>query len=146
MQRLKHLGVYGILISNEKILLIKKANGPYKGMLDLPGGSLEYKERPIDTLKREFKEETNLNIKNFSLLDADSIYIERLYDELYTWHHVCIFYKINDYEGDIKDDISINEINDDSLGANFYEIKNLKKKDVSEITVLALEKLGYNLK
>lgn len=41
MKELKHLGAYGLLIQNEKILLIKKATGPYQGKLDLPGGTIE---------------------------------------------------------------------------------------------------------
>ena len=41
----RHLGVYGLLIENDKILLIKKANGPYKGKLDLPGGSIKFLEK-----------------------------------------------------------------------------------------------------
>lgn len=40
MKEFRHLGVYGILIKNDKILLIKKGNGPYKGLLDLPGGTI----------------------------------------------------------------------------------------------------------
>ncbi|NIK72423.1 ADP-ribose pyrophosphatase YjhB (NUDIX family) [Paenibacillus sp. BK720] len=34
----RHIGVYGICIVNEKILVIRKSIGPYAGQLDLPGG------------------------------------------------------------------------------------------------------------
>ena len=53
MKEHRHLGVYGLVVRDNKILLIKKVSGPYDGLLDLPGGSLEFGERPIETLKRE---------------------------------------------------------------------------------------------
>ena len=35
-----HIGAYGILIREDKIALVKKARGGYKGKFDLPGGVL----------------------------------------------------------------------------------------------------------
>ena len=64
----KHLGAYGILIENNKILLIKKKTGPYDGKLDLPGGTIEFNEKPYDTLKREFLEETGIDITEYEYL------------------------------------------------------------------------------
>ena len=57
-----HFGVYGSIIKDDKILLIKKARGPYTGMYDLPGGSQEKGESYADTLKREIKEETGCDV------------------------------------------------------------------------------------
>ena len=57
-----HFGVYGIIRHNHKILLIKKARGPYTGMFDLPGGSPENGETHYQTLVREIKEETSCNV------------------------------------------------------------------------------------
>jgi 8-oxo-dGTP pyrophosphatase MutT (NUDIX family) len=39
-----HVGVYGIYIKNNAVLMIKKSRGPYKGMYDLPGGRMEQGE------------------------------------------------------------------------------------------------------
>ena len=64
----KHLGAYGIIIEDEKILLIKKCRGPYLGKLDLPGGTVEFCERVEDTLKREFKEETGMDINDLKCI------------------------------------------------------------------------------
>ena len=44
-----HLGVYGVLIQHDHILLIQKARGPHKGKWDLPGGSIEFGEEPEHT-------------------------------------------------------------------------------------------------
>ncbi len=57
-----HLGVYASIIKDGKILLIKKARGPYTGLYDLPGGSQEKGESYLETLKREVMEETGCEV------------------------------------------------------------------------------------
>ena len=142
----KHIGVYGLIIKENKILLIKKKTGPYDGKLDLPGGSFEFGERPEETLKREFQEETGLNITKFNLYDTDSVLADWYHENKYIKvHHIGIFYQITEYQNDIKTNIDIDEINDDSLGADFYEINKLTKDNLSNIAILELEKLGYHL-
>lgn len=142
----KHLGVYGLVIKGEEVLLIKKAVGPYKGKLDLPGGTVNFGERPNETLIREFDEETGLAITDYSLFDVDSVkFLYKENDKSIMVHHVGIFYKILGYVNDIKENISVDLVNDDSLGAGFYKISSLRKKDLSKIAILELEKLGYEL-
>lgn len=142
----KHLGVYGLVIKGEEVLLIKKAVGPYKGKLDLPGGTVNFGERPNETLIREFDEETGLAITDYSLFDVDSVkFLYKENDKSIMVHHVGIFYKILGYENDIKENISVDLVNDDSLGAGFYKISSLRKKDLSKIAILELEKLGHEL-
>ena len=62
MKQLKHIGVYGLLLKDNKILLIKKCGGPYDGKLDLPGGTIEFNEDIEEALIREFKEEVGIDI------------------------------------------------------------------------------------
>ena len=57
-----HFGVYGSIIKNGKILLIKKARGPYTGLYDLPGGGQEKGESYLETLTREIMEETGCEV------------------------------------------------------------------------------------
>ncbi|WP_295204457.1 NUDIX domain-containing protein [Sediminibacterium sp.] len=54
--------VYGILLDNEKRLLVSDEfiRGAY--ITKLPGGGLEFGEGTRDCLKREFKEETGLDV------------------------------------------------------------------------------------
>ena len=146
MKEHKHLGVYGLVIRDDKILLIKKCSGPYDGKLDLPGGSMEFGERPCETLKREFLEETGIEILDYSLFDTDSVFVDWNSDNgLFKVHHTGIFYKILDYKNEIKKDITLDSVNDDSLGSEFYDIGSLKKEQLSSIVILELEKLGYVL-
>ena len=143
----KHIGAYGVIIENNKILLIKKKGGPYDGKLDLPGGTIEYKERPEESLIREMKEEVGIDVTNFELLDVDSVnVIWHHNNENELVHHIAVFYKIISYDKDILNEVEITDINDDSMGAEFYDIESLKINDVSNITSLILNKLGYKIK
>lgn len=148
MKEYKQLGSYGLIIKNKKILLIKKFGGPYDGKLDLPGGTIEFCEKPDVALKRELLEEVGIEIKNYELFDADSVSFEWDVQAgvLVKVHHIGIFYKINDYTNEIKETIAIDDINDDSLGATFYEIKKLTKNNLSKIALMELKKLGYSIK
>ena len=143
----RQYAVYGIIIKDDKILLIKKNGGPYDGKLDLPGGTIEFHEKPENTLKRELLEEVGIVAKKFKLFDADSVDFEWEFNNLLIdGHHVGIFYEVLEFENNIQSSLNIDEVNDDSLGAEFYSIKKLNKTDLSLIALLELEKLGYKLK
>ena len=146
MKQFKHLGAYGLIIKDEKIVLIKKVGGPYNGKLDLPGGTIEWGETPEQTLIRELNEEVGIDVIKYELFDANSIVFEWIHkEELEKGHHLGIFYKVLDYNNELLDDIKIDEKNDDSIGAKFYEVKKLKKSELSAIANLEIEKLGYKL-
>lgn len=120
--------------------------GSYDGKLDLPGGIIEICERYEETLKRELKEEVGINITNYQLFDTDSVsFIWKYKDNLIKVHHIDIFYKIINYKNDIKKDINIDKVNDDSLGADFYDMNKLSKDILSNIATIELEKLGYKI-
>ena len=139
-----HIGVYGLIIQDDKILLIDKVGGPYDGLLDLPGGSFEFGEASEEALKREFEEEVGIIPTEYELFDADSVIADWNYKgTLIRVHHIGIFYKITNYEGKIREKSNITEKNDDSKGASFYDIKSLKKEQLSLIVILELKKLGY---
>ena len=148
MKEHTHYGVYGIIIKDNKVVLINKVTGPYDGKLDLPGGKIEFGEKPEEALKRELKEELGIEVLSSKLIDADSITFKwnNKEDILYNWQHIGIFYEINNYNNEIKKEINIDKQNDDSKGADFYNINELKKDNLSQIAILILEKLGYTLK
>ena len=146
MKEHKHFGAYALIIKDDKIVLIKKKTGPYDGKLDLPGGTIEFGERPEDTLVRELEEEIGVKVKKYELVDANSVTFKWKYeDKIINFHHVGIFYKVLSYDNEIKKEMKITDKNDDSLGADFYTIKALTKDKLSDIAILELEKLGYKL-
>jgi 8-oxo-dGTP diphosphatase len=55
--------VDGIIVKNNKILLIQRKNPPYKGTFALPGGFVEFKERVEQAVVREVEEETGIKTK-----------------------------------------------------------------------------------
>ena len=147
MKQFKHLGAYGLIIEERKIVLIKKKGGPYNEKLDLPGGPIEWGETPEHTLIRELNEEVGIEVTNYELFDANSVVLEWMHkEELEKVHHLGIFYKILDYNNDVLEKNKIDEKNDDSLGARFYEIDKLRKNELSDIAKLEIEKFGYKLK
>ena len=106
MKEHRHYGVYGLVIENDKILLINKVTGPYDGKLDLPGGSFEFGETPSMALIRELKEEVGIDVKKYKLIDADSITLKYTYkNNPEILHHIGIIYKVLEYENDILENI-----------------------------------------
>ena len=139
-----HVGAYGIIINNNKIALVRKARGGYKGKLDLPGGGIEHTEQPFETLKREIREEAGIGITSYKLLDvvATNIKWEMEPDLWEDLHHIGILYIVETNESSLKSDAD----GLDSDGANWYNLNELNKTELSPFTIMALEKLGYTLK
>ena len=138
MENTTHLGVYGVVIKGDKILLVKKARGAYIGKYDLPGGSFEHGEKPIETLKREFEEEAGIKITEAKIIDANSVVVKwknPYIDKIENMHHIGIIYEIKSYEGTIKEEAD----GLDSLGAYWYPIEDLKKEDISPLAYDALK-------
>ncbi|WP_010585737.1 NUDIX domain-containing protein [Schlesneria paludicola] len=52
-----HFGVYAVVIQEFQVLTVRKARGPYTGLLDLPGGAPNPGETRDEALIRELREE-----------------------------------------------------------------------------------------
>ena len=136
------IGAYGLIIRENKIALIKKARGGYKGLLDIPGGGIEHGESPEETLIREIKEEAGADVLNYELLDVKSNRIV-WHDEIFNedLHQIGILYKV-----ELKD-YNLKESGDglDSDGCSFYDIDKLSKNEITPFTLKGLELLGYKI-
>lgn len=126
-----HLGVYGILINDGKVLLIKKSRGPYKGMYDLPGGGIEFGEKIEEALRREFLEEAGIALDNISFVSNNECFSDYTNDqnEPRKMHHVGLYYKVSATFESIKSDPD----GQDSLGAEFISLSDLDKITISPI-------------
>lgn len=58
-----------VLDDQHRVLLIRRAIEPFRGLWALPAGYQEIDETPIDTVKREVLEETGIEIEVLRLLD-----------------------------------------------------------------------------
>lgn len=135
------MGVYGAIIHDGKIALVKKACGGYKGLYDLPGGGIERGETPVETLHRELMEEVGVKVVNEKILTAVSKTFQwDVNDELIQdLHHIGILYTVEMEGNELKTDAD----GLDSLGGVWLDIDKIEEKEVSPFTWMALKELGY---
>ena len=58
--------------NNSKILLVRRKNDPFKGILSIPGGFVNEGETAEDAMRREAKEETSLIVEPIAILGVYS--------------------------------------------------------------------------
>ncbi|MBQ3414877.1 MAG: NUDIX domain-containing protein [Clostridia bacterium] len=90
-----------VIYKNNKVLLQKREDN---GMWALHGGGMEIGETYLDTLKREMKEELNIepiNPKLLGIFSGKKLYhkYEKSQDEVFVLSHAFI---CNDYKGEIN--------------------------------------------
>ncbi|NWF87595.1 NUDIX hydrolase [Candidatus Bathyarchaeota archaeon] len=95
------VGVGAIIICNGQILLEKRKNEPGKGKWSIPGGLVDLGESLEQTVIREVKEETGLQVKKPKLIDVvDNIITDR--KEEVKYHFVIADYFVNLVGGVLK--------------------------------------------
>jgi len=122
--KIEHKGVYGLVEKDDKVLLILKSRGPYKGMYDLPGGRLEEGESLEEALEREFQEEVGCKITINTFL-KENFYrcdYKGSRGDILDFNHKGSYFKVN-----LKENCEIKKYPDghDSLGSEF-----IKKDDI----------------
>ncbi len=89
--------VDGILVEDEKILLVKRGREPFKDMYALPGGFVEYGERTEDAIVREMEEETGLKTEVLGLF---GVYSDPERDP--RDHTITVVYELRKLGGELK--------------------------------------------
>lgn len=107
------LTVDGIIIKNEKILLIKRKNEPFKGKWALPGGFVEYGEKTEDSVIREVFEETGLKTNVNKLI---AVYSDPNRDP--RGHTITVVYKLDVNSVKLKS-------GDDASDVKFFDVDQL---------------------
>jgi 8-oxo-dGTP diphosphatase len=64
------VGVGGVIIENERALLIKRGSAPLKGEWSIPGGMLELGETIVQGVRRELLEETAIEAEVLDLIEV----------------------------------------------------------------------------
>lgn len=107
-----------VVINRQKeiLLLRRSANDEFMpGAWDLPGGTVEYKEHPLEAAIRETEEESGLHVSNLKPLTIHSIWDAKKKQQFIT----IIFYTKN-YRGRLQLDP---EDHDDFLWVNPAKVK-----------------------
>ncbi len=82
------IGVAGILIEGDQVLLIQRGKEPQKGKWSVPGGALEVGESIAEGVQRELREETGLSVEVGGLVEVFERISER--DDDGVKHHYVI--------------------------------------------------------
>jgi len=64
------VGVGGVVIENERALLIRRGSAPLKGEWSIPGGMLEIGETIVQGVQRELLEETAVETEVLDLIEV----------------------------------------------------------------------------
>lgn len=132
-------GAYGICIRDGAILVIRKAKGPYKGLLDLPGGGIEFGETPAETVVREFLEKTGMKIIVTEIAGAFSRVSRFIADtgtRTIELHHMGFLYWVAEAEPGLA--VKTDPDGLDSLGAVWLPIDEATAGAVSPLVAEAL--------
>lgn len=83
------VGVGGVVLLGDRVVLIRRGNEPRKGEWSIPGGKLELGETLAEGVRREMREETGLDVEVGELIEA----FERIYEDpqgLTRFHYVIL--------------------------------------------------------
>lgn len=74
-----------ILVHKGKIIFVRRGHEPGKGMLDLPGGFVDYNESAEEGMLRELREETGFQVKNLRYFSSG----HNTYEYKNVLYHTC---------------------------------------------------------
>lgn len=121
--------VYGLLLSNNKVLLCKERIRDFE-FVKFPGGGLEFGEGLKDALIREFKEELNLDIEIISHLYTTDFFQKSAFKA--TDQIISVYYLVKSKHDDFiinEEYISVGP--EHVLKAFWINLSDLSENDVS---------------
>jgi len=124
-----HIGAYGLIENEGKILLQLHQNGPYKGLLDLPGGCFLHGETARQCVTREIEKDSDLDISELKLSDVLTDRIEwNNNNEVEDLHLICILFNIK---------ATIKKLKDAAL--KWFDIHEINRELLTPLATKALE-------
>ncbi|MFA5828365.1 MAG: NUDIX hydrolase [Candidatus Shapirobacteria bacterium] len=107
--------VGAVIRNGDKVLLVKRNKEPYKNTWMFPAGFVDYGEHPEDSLAREVKEETGLDVISSSLMG-----IFQVDDDPRSPGHFDFFYEV---KVGLKNEIKTDK--DENNDINWFDLINL---------------------
>ncbi|MCX6708454.1 MAG: NUDIX hydrolase [Candidatus Woesearchaeota archaeon] len=126
--RLPKVVVSGLVEKDGKVLLVKEILESKLPYWIVPGGKVEFGESLVDAVKRELKEETNLDVEVLRLLDFKEHIVMK-----YDYHTVVFFFLVKPLNESIK-------LPGEILDAKFFAKDELKSIDLVDSAKWILDK------
>jgi ADP-ribose pyrophosphatase YjhB (NUDIX family) len=105
-----------VVLRDTRILMLRRAHAPQRGMLDMPGGFMEANESMEEAARRELREETGLTLGRVRAL---GFYWDRYFLKGFGWFPTLNFYYIGRWRsGEPK-------AADDAASAEWIELERL---------------------
>lgn len=118
---------------DDRLLLVRRANAPGKGLWSIPGGLIELGEKAVEAAKREVKEETGLDIEIEQLAHISDNIIRDKRGRI-AYHYVIVDYLGHVTGGVLKPTTDIDD-------ARWVEQKNLNQYPLTKTLRSILTKL-----
>ena len=133
------VGVGAVVRADNKILLIRRANEPGKGLWSIPGGLVEVGETLRDAVAREVEEETGIKIEVGKLIDVVEN-IVRDNDGRVKFHYILV-----DFEA--KPIIGSTDVHPspEALEARWFTPEEIKGIPITNTAKLLLRKIGIEV-
>ena len=128
-----HIGVGGLLLYRNKILLIKRKYDPGANLWSIPGGHLKLGETCKEGAVREFQEETMIEVKAGDLAGiVDTIILDE--EKKIKYHYVLINYhmEIIDERFGEKKEIPPLEAHSDAADIRFVPIADIPNYKITK--------------
>jgi ADP-ribose pyrophosphatase YjhB (NUDIX family) len=123
---------YGILIDHGRVALVRSSNPRHVPALWwLPGGGIDFGEAPEDTLIREFREETGLDVNNPQLIGVTSDVRRR--DNGDKIHTVRIIFSVDLAGGELH-----HEVHGTTDHAAWFELSELDTMNIADYARAAI--------
>ena len=117
---------YGILVRDDAVALVRSSNPQHVPPLWwLPGGGIDFGESPEETLTREFKEETGLDVTGATLFSVTSDVRKR--DNGDRIHTVRIIYTVTWLSGELT-----HEVHGTTDHAAWYPLEQLEALNLAD--------------
>lgn len=124
---------YGILVRDGAVALVRSSNPLHDPPLWwLPGGGIDFGESPEETLAREFKEETGLDVGDAALFSVTSDVRKR--DNGDRIHTVRIIYTVTWHGGELT-----HEVHGTTDHAAWYPLEQLETLNLAEYARAAIQ-------
>lgn len=134
----RNFGVYGICVQENKLLVVNKTRGPYRGRYDLPGGNVENDESMVEALHRELLEEAGVTVDILRQVGVAEYIVPFPLPARGTTHihHIAVYYEVQFIQGNFRSNEDLAE--NDAAGAVWIDFEQLTPDCSSPLVIEAL--------